>query len=119
MSFRASGLLYWTPRVLCILFFVFVSMFALDVFNEHLPFRRMMVALAMLMVPTMIMTALLLVSWRWEWVGAVGFVVLALLYVSRIGGLFHAYAIILVPALLIAALFLLNWIYRADLRSQA
>ena len=119
MSFRASGLLYWTPRVLCILFIVFVSMFALDVFNEHLPFWRMIAALARHLVPTALMTVLLLVSWRREWVVAAGFVVLALLYVSRMGGLSHAYAIIVVPALLIAALFLLNWIYRVDLKSQA
>jgi len=30
----AQQLLYWAPRALCIVFAVFISMFALDVFNE-------------------------------------------------------------------------------------
>ena len=119
MNLRGKDLLYWSPRVLCILFIVLVSLFALDVFNEHLPFWPMLAALGMHLIPTLLMTALLLVSWRWEWVGAVGFVGLALLYVNRMGGFAHAYAIIFVPALLIAALFFMNWMMRAGVRSQA
>jgi hypothetical protein len=105
-------LLYWTPRLVCILYIVFVSLFALDVVNEHLPFPRVIGALAMHLIPTAIMTVLLILSWRWEWVGGVGFVALALLYIEMMGGLSRAYPIIFGPALLIGILFLVNWMSR-------
>ncbi len=114
-----KGLLYWAPRALCILFIVFVSLFALDVFDERLPFWRMLAALGMHLIPTFIMIVLLAISWRWEWVGATGFAALSVLYIVRMGGISHAYAVILVPALVIALLFLLNWVYRAELKPAA
>jgi hypothetical protein len=38
MSNFSKRLLLWTPRVVSITFIAFLSLFALDVFNEHLSF---------------------------------------------------------------------------------
>jgi len=56
-----------------------------------------------------------LVAWRWEWVGAVLFVALAVFYMVGTSGHFHwgAYIGISGPLIFIGVLFLFNWIYRA------
>jgi hypothetical protein len=38
MSNFSKRLLFWTPRAFSIIFIAFLSLFALDVFNEHLSF---------------------------------------------------------------------------------
>lgn len=113
-------LLYWAPRVLCVVIAVFISMFALDVFGEGKGFWGTTLALLMHLIPTFILVAVLVVSWRREWIGGILFIVLGALYVVwaleqdirirrgafMIGG----------PPVLIGALFLLNWRYKAKLR---
>lgn len=76
-------LLYWSPRVLTILFVVFLSLFALDVFKEGYGFWKTVLALAIHPVPAFIVVAVLLLTWRWEWVGAVLFATAAALYTAQ------------------------------------
>jgi hypothetical protein len=113
--------LYWAPRVLCIAFVMFISIFALDVFGEHLPFWRMLLALTMHLVPTFIMLILLALAWRWEWIGTVGFTALGLLYIYIFRGRFPliTYITIAGPAFLVGILFLVDWIFRKELRASA
>lgn len=69
--------LYWVPRLICIAFALFLSLFALDVFNEHYGFGRTILALSVHLIPVYIVAAVLIVAWRWEWVGAAAFTALA------------------------------------------
>jgi hypothetical protein len=121
MSITSRRLLFWTPRILCILFAVFLSLFALDVFDEHLGFWKTLLALAIHLVPTWIVLGVLALTWRREWVGAILFNLLALWYLVTAWGRFHwsAYALISGPLCVVGILFLLNWIRRADLRPSA
>jgi hypothetical protein len=117
-------LLFWSPRVLCILFAVFLSMFALDVFDGRHGFWRTMLALFMHLIPVFALILVLVVSWRWEWVGAGFFPLLGLLYIWRMGGRFRwPFSLINCltiagPLFVLGALFLFNWLYRAQLRSR-
>ena len=106
--------------MLCLLFAVFLSLFALDVFGEHLGFWKTTAALFIHLIPTWIVLAVLAVTWRWEWVGAILFNGLALFYLIAFGGRFHwsAYVVISGSLSLIGVLFLLNWTYRKELRSN-
>src|SRR5437763_16456396 len=61
--------LFWTPRVLCLLFAVFISLFALDVFNENIGFWRTFAALSIHLIPTAIVLVVLAIAWRWELIG--------------------------------------------------
>ena len=80
MKMTTKRLLYWLPRVLCILFAMFLSMFALDVFSEdHAPGETVL-ALIIHLIPTYLVVIALVVAWRWEWVGAIMFIALALFY---------------------------------------
>lgn len=111
--------LFWTPRVLCILFALFLSLFALDVFSEGYGFWETILALLVHLVPVYIVVIALVIAWRWEWVGAILFTALALFYLVWTWGRFHwsVYLGISGPLVLLGVLFLFNWIYRAQLRT--
>ncbi len=120
MNTRMKRVLFWTPRVLCILLAVFLSVFALDVFGEGHGFWQTVGALLLHLVPVYFVVIVLVIAWRWEWVGAILFIALALLYpVMMWGRQFHwsAYLAISGPLLSVGVLFLFNWIYRTQLRT--
>jgi hypothetical protein len=100
---------------------VFLSLFALDVFGEHLGYWKTILALAIHLTPTWMVLGVLAIAWRWEWVGAILFNVLALAYLVTVRGRFHwsAYVVISGPLCLAGVLFLLNWLHGADLRANA
>ena len=115
MNTRLKRALFWTPRILGILFSIFLCMFSFDVFGEGLGFWETILALLMHLIPVYIVVIVLVVAWRWEWVGALLFIALAGFYVVWAWGRFDwsAYAVISGPLVLAGVLFLLNWIYRA------
>lgn len=121
MRAPVKRLLYWTPRILCILFAAFLSLFALDVFGEGYTFWETVVALLMDLIPTGIVLIVLAIAWRWEWVGAVLFLALGAWYLVTAWGHFHwsAYLMISGPLFLVGVLFLINWLYRAELRASS
>ena len=120
MNTIMKRVLFWTPRVLCILFAIFLSVFALDVFSEGYGFWQTIGALLLHLVPNFIVLGVLAISWRREWVGAILFTALAVFYVVWSWGRFHwsVYLTIAGPLVLIGVLFLFNWIYRAQLRTR-
>ncbi|MCF7810602.1 hypothetical protein K9N50_06405 [bacterium] len=120
MNKTTKIVLYWSPRVLCILFAAFISLFALDVFEAGKSVAEILIALAMHMIPTAIIVIVLIVSWKWEWVGAIIFTAMGAFYIIDAWGKFPivAYFAISGPAFLIGILFLLNWKYRAELREE-
>ena len=119
MKSPVKRVLFWTPRVLCILFAVFVSLFALDVFGEGYGFWGTILALLMHLIPTGVILIVLAISWRWEWVGGILFIALGVVYLVTSWGRFHwsAYLAISGPLFLVGVLFLINWLYRARLRT--
>ena len=110
--------LYWAPRILSILFAVFISIFALDVFAEGYSFWETLLALTMHLVPTALIVLILVLAWRWEWVGALGFLGLGIWYLVMTRGKMHwsAYLFICGPLFLLAVLYLLNWLWRAGVK---
>ena len=120
MTTPLKRFLFWTPRLLCLLFAAFISIFALDVFEGHHGFMETAVALAMHLIPTAALLLVLALSWRWEWVGAAIFPALGLFYLVAFAGRFHwsAYAFIAGPLFLLGTLFLINSIFHNDLRRR-
>jgi hypothetical protein len=121
MNEPSKRLLYWTPRILCLAFAAFLSLFSLDVFGEGRGFWETILGLLMHNIPTFAVLAVLAVSWRWEGVGAVFFTALGVVYLVWAWGRFHmsAYIFISGPLFLMAGLFLANWLMRKQLRSAA
>ena len=68
-----DGLVFWTPRLVCIAFAAFLCVFALDVFDMPLPPLQKFAAFVIHLVPAAIVAAGLIVVWSHEWVGAAFF----------------------------------------------
>ncbi|MGA2649363.1 MAG: hypothetical protein ABSF28_02515 [Terracidiphilus sp.] len=120
MSRATACLLYWSPRAFSIAFAIFLSLFALDVFNEVHGFRQTVFAFSIHLVPAMVIVAILIVAWRWEWIGTGMFSLAAVYYavtmLSRNVKNWPAVSGISLPLLLIAAMFLICWIQRSNVR---
>lgn len=123
MSRMAAGLIYWSPRMLTIAFALFLSLFALDVFSEVRGFERIVLALALHLIPAMVIVAVLIVAWRREWMGAALFALLAVYYaVHMLSRNIHNWPAVLgisVPLLLIAGMFLAAWLVRPLARAAS
>jgi hypothetical protein len=113
-------LLFWMPRILCILFAVFVSLFALDVFGEGYGFWKTILALLIHLIPTVFILIVLVVSWHWEWVGGILFIALGIFYDISFWGRFYwtVYLVMSGPLFLMGVLFSINWLFRKKLRSS-
>jgi len=120
MSVNFKRVLYWAPRVLCIVFALFMSLFALDVFGEGYTFWESLGAFLIHLAPVYVIVMVLLFAWRREWVGAVLFAGLAVFYLVATGGRQHwsAYAVISGGLVVLSVLFLLNWVYREQLKAH-
>ena len=71
-------LVYWLPRVLCILAILFISLFALDSFSPGLTIWQQLGAFFIHLIPSFILLAFLLVAWKWELIGGIIFMVIGL-----------------------------------------
>lgn len=110
--------MYWTPRAAAILFVLFLSLFAMDVFEMDLSVGETIIGLLIHLIPTFLMTIAIILAWRWEWIGAVIFAGWGILYLSTARGFdWTVYALIAGLPILIGILFLLDWIYRKQLHA--
>jgi hypothetical protein len=113
MNGRWDRALIWTPRVLCILFAAFISIFALDVFSEGRGFWTTIAALGMHLIPTAIVVLVTIAAWRFPLVGTFAFLATGLLYIFTFGvRVPSAIPLIAGPQFAIAILFLLGWLRR-------
>ena len=117
--------LFWAPRALSIAFIAFLGLFALDVFNAGYGFWKTLLALTMHLIPNFVLIAVLVLAWRWEWIGAALYAAAGMLYVIMVLPRPLPPAVklswiltIAGPAFVIAALFLANWIKRRELRAR-
>jgi len=110
-----KGFLFWTPRVLGILFILFVSLFALDIFDMGLGFWGTIVGLFMHLLPSIAMAIALALGWRREWIGALGFFAFAVWYITVAWDRrfdWSAYALLAGIPAFIGLLFLAGWLLR-------
>ncbi|MBI5077429.1 hypothetical protein HZB94_03545 [Candidatus Falkowbacteria bacterium] len=115
MKNNVSQGLYWTPRILSIIFILFLAMFSLDIFEGNYGFWGTILGLFMHNIPALILLIILLISWKREIVGGVGFILAGLTYIATLtrnpfewSVLFWAMQISGV-AFLIGILFLVGW----------
>ena len=70
------AILHWTPRIICILAILFVSIFAADAFAPGLSLMRQLMDFFIHLIPSFILLGVLIVAWKWEWVGGILFLVI-------------------------------------------
>lgn len=110
--------LYWTPRIAGILFILFISLFALDVFDAHTGFWETMFALFMHLIPSILLAITIVIAWKREWFGALLFIGWAIWYMAFMRGFpWIAYMLIAGIPALIGILFLVDWVWRKQIRA--
>ena len=106
-TMRNHRLLYWLPRGLGILFILFISIFALDVFDAGYGFTETLIALFMHLIPSFLLIAILIAVWRHSLLGSILFFIIAIGFTI----FFHTYKdpiaflIVSLPVFVISALF--------------
>lgn len=116
MERKVSRFIYWTPRILSILFIIFLTLFSLDVFEEGGAVWDIAVRLFIHNIPVLILLIVLIISWKYEIVGGVVFILAGLVYVIIVA--LHQPLYIMLswslqiagPAFLIGILFIINWV---------
>lgn len=111
MSNRTIQLIRWTPRILGILFVLFISIFAADAFGQGHSFWQTLVDLSMHLLPSFVLLAAVVLAWRWPWVGTLAFWGFAIQYLIVFGGSFpwSVYVLLMGLPILIGLLFLMDW----------
>ena len=69
---------YWTPRMLCIIAILFISLFALDAFSPGLSFWKQIGGFLIHLIPSFILIALLILAWKKEFIGGIVFMIIGL-----------------------------------------
>lgn len=107
MATTSGRLLLWSPRILGILVSLFIGMFALDAFSEGKPWLAALLGFAIHLIPAFVLLAVVVASFRRQWIGAVAFIGLAVLYaVTMSNGRLDWTLAISGPLLVVGALFL-------------
>ncbi len=114
---RKVGLfLYWTPRILAIIFILFLMLFSLDVFGNGYGFWETILGLLMHNIPAFVLIAALIISWKYEIVGGIVFILAGLAYILTLilKPNFEWYMllwslIIAGPTFLVGILFIIGW----------
>lgn len=116
MAKRINKFIYWTPRILGIIFILFLMMFSLDVFQPGLTVWQITIGLLMHNLPALILLFFLIFSWKHEIVGGIVFISAGLLYILLLASSSHFEWYMLIwpltisgPAFLVGILFLINW----------
>ncbi|MFA6594567.1 MAG: hypothetical protein WCT16_04930 [Candidatus Buchananbacteria bacterium] len=110
-----NRLIYWTPRILGLMFVGFLALFSLDVFSLGLGFWQTALGLLMHNIPALILLAIIVVSWRYEIVGGIVFILFGLGYIIMVlNNPFNWYMLSWIleisgVAFLVGILFLINW----------
>ena len=71
-------ILYWAPRIICILAIIFVSLFALDAFDPNLSIWQQIGGFLIHLIPSFILLGLLILAWKYEYVGGIILVLIGL-----------------------------------------
>jgi hypothetical protein len=67
---------HWIPRIICILAILFISLFAADSFAPELTLKEQLVGFLIHLIPSFILLLLLVVTWKWEFVGGIIFTII-------------------------------------------
>ena len=116
MGKKTSKFIYWTPRILSIIFLLFLALFSLDVFEGNYGFWGTIAGLFVHNIPAMILLIVLIISWKHEIVGGIVFILAGLAYIVLLlmRNPFEWYTLVWAIqisgiAFLIGGLFLFGW----------
>ena len=75
---KSNRIVYWLPRVLCIIAIAFISLFALDSFSPDKTIWEQIIDFIIHLIPTYILIAFLVIAWKWEKIGGIILIIIGL-----------------------------------------
>lgn len=81
---KVNKFIFWTPRILSIMFIFFLALMSFDVFEGNYGFWGTILGLFMHNIPAIILLIVLIISWKHEIVGGIGFILAGILYIAFI-----------------------------------
>ncbi|MDP2792436.1 MAG: hypothetical protein Q8O15_11850 [Rectinemataceae bacterium] len=104
------------PRIAGIGLILFVGLFSLDVFDTQESLWAQLGGFIIHLLPSLILTLVLFVAWKFELIGAITYMGIALFYYVLTGGREHwsAYAVLSGSLFLVGILFLVSWIFTKE-----
>ncbi len=72
---KSTEILYWLPRVICILAILFISLFATDAFSHETTVWKQIGGFLMHLTPSFILLIFLIIAWKRELAGGIIFIV--------------------------------------------
>jgi len=113
---KVSKFVFWTPRILSILFILFLTLFSFDVFGNGSGFWETLLAFIIHNIPSIILGVLVWISWKRELVGAITFFSAGILYMILLlmrppfQWYYLSWSLIISgPAFLVGILFWIGW----------
>ncbi len=106
---KLDSVLLWTPRVLAILFVLFLSLFALDAWGIEGTLWQKLGGFLIHLIPSLALAIVVVLAWKWEWVGGAAFISGGVYYILAVHGHWSWYLTIAGPAILVGVLFLFSW----------
>ena len=112
-------LIYWSPRILGILFVLFLSLFSLDVFTEDISGWDLILGVLIHLSPAIFLLIIVMISWKYDLVGTLVFIGFAIFYVIAAGfdRPYSWYLAISLPSTIVGILFYFSWLQK--LKSKA
>ena len=105
------AILVWTPRLLLILFALFLIPFSFDIFEEGRSATQIAIAFIVHNIPSMVLGLVVFAAWRREWIGFIACVLVAVAWIAWAWGRFPLPTCFIMsgPLFLIATLYATNW----------
>lgn len=73
-------LIQWTPRVICILTILFISIFALDAFDAEKTIVQNIVDFLIHLIPSFVLALFLIIAWKREFIGGLLFILVGFIF---------------------------------------
>ena len=104
----------WGTRIITFFFAAFISIFALDVFDEGYSFGKTLLALLIHLLPAFIILLILFFSWKKEWMGGIAFLCAGIWYAIAAWGkiAWSGFVMIDAPLFILAILYFIVWFYK-------
>lgn len=100
----------WLVRILALFYVVYISTFALNVFDKEPLLWKTIFEFIIRLIPSLILIIIIILAWKRELIGAVGFILISLrltLHFNTLQNL-NRFLVISAPLLFIGFLFLLS-----------
>ncbi|MDP2089086.1 MAG: hypothetical protein Q8J84_06750 [Flavobacteriaceae bacterium] len=75
---KTLKIVHWLPKVIGILAILFVGLFALDSFDSNLTIWQQVGGFLIHLIPSFILTAILIIAWKREYIGGIIFTIIGL-----------------------------------------